>query len=204
MGKDCVPKVDGYWILKQKTFEKCGAFGEEFDPTNVREDACCVRKDCLVFCVEQCYRFVIAYYIPKREDDPLQVLCPFIGVMEKEYDEYAKFKGFTLNVVGANTNATYKFYATDYKKQCVKCAAYTVSQPLGNFNWFAPREQTGATGTMVSCDKCEDVELPQTVAHGKAKRIRAGEVCQALRDCECLDLTAFTRALQEMPVCDYC
>jgi hypothetical protein len=203
MGKDCVPKVDGYWILKQKTFEKCGAFGPEFDPANVREDACCVKKDCFVFCVEQCYRFVIAFYIPKREDDPLQVLRPFIDVIEKQYDECGNFKSFVLNMVGANANSTYKFYATDYKKECVKCAKYTLIQPLGNFEWFQPRAGTGGTGT-IPCDKCEDEDLPQAVAHGSAKRLRQGEVCKALRDCECLDLTAFTHAIQDYPVCTYC
>lgn len=205
MGKDCVPKVDGYWLLKQKTFDKCGAFGPQLDHANIRQDPCCVKKDCFVFCVEQCYRFIIAFYIPKRESDPLTVLRPFIGVFDKEYDDCGNFKKFVLYVVGANTNATYKFYPVDYSKKCVKCAKYTAFQPTGNHDWFQPRTGTGGTGT-IECDKCNfDLEfLPQSVAHGTAKRIKQRKVCKALRDCECLDLTAFTRALEDVPVCSYC
>ncbi len=208
MGKDCVPKVDGFWLLKQKTFDKCGIFNTTLvDPSNIRQDPCCVKKDCFVFCVEQCYRFVLAFYIPKSDTDPLAVLQPFIGVFDKEYDECGNFRQFVLYVVGANTNATYKFYAVDYKKKCVKCAKYVCMQPVGNWDWFQPRLGTGMTGTK-ACDKCDDPQttplLPQAVCHGSAKRIKQRRVCQALRDCECLDLTAFTNALAEQSPCDFC
>lgn len=204
MGKDCVPKVDGYWLVKQKAFDKCGAFGPLLDHSNIRADPCCVKKDCYVFCVEQCYRFVIAFYIPKKEvGDPLAVLRPFIGVFDKEYDDCGNFSKFVLYVVGANTNATYKFYPVDYTKKCVKCAKYTAFQPTGNYDWFQPRAGT-ETGTFIDCDKCVDEFLPQSVAHGTAKRIKQRKVCKALRDCECLDLYAFTRALEDQSPCDYC
>ncbi len=214
MGKDCVPKVDGYWLLKQKTLEKCGVFGSEDDPSSIRGDPCCVRKDCFVFCVEQCYRFVIAFYIPKSSSDPLGKLQPLIGVFDKEYDECGNFRQFVLYVVGGDSNSTFRFYPVEYKKKCVKCMKYTVTRPVGNFNWFYPQREgvyvptdpNGPTGPQKSCDKCvnEDLLLPQAVAHGSAKRIKQRKVCKALRDCECLDLTAFTHALEDLPPCDYC
>lgn len=205
MGKDCVPKVDGFWLLKQKTLEKCGAFGADYDPSSIRGDPCCVRKDCFVFCVEQCYRFIIAFYIPKSSTDPLADLQPLIGVFDKEYDECGNFRQFVLYVVGGDTNSTFRFYPVEYKKKCVKCMKYSVTRPLGNFKWFAKETGTGGTGT-ITCDKCvdEDLQLPQAVAHGSAKRIKQRKVCKALRDCECLDLTAFTQALEDLPPCDYC
>ena len=204
MGKDCVPKVDGYWLLKQKTFEKCGALGNPIDPSSIRADPCCVRKDCYVFCVEQCYRFVIAFYIPKSDTDPLASLQPLIGVFDKEYDECGSFRQFVLYMVGGDTNSTFRFYPVDYKKKCVKCMKYTATRPLGNAAWFLPRSPTAGTGPL--CDKCdnEDLLLPQAVAHGSARRIKQRKVCKALRDCECLDLTAFTRALEDLPPCSYC
>lgn len=214
MGKDCVPKVDGYWLLKQKTFDKCGIFGPAIDPSSIRADPCCVRKDCFVFCVEQCYRFVMFYYIPKSESDPYRNLQPLIGVFDKEYDECGNFRQFVLYLVSAETNTTFKMYPVGYKKKCVKCFKYIATRPTGNFNWFYPQREgtydpfnpNGPTGVQKDCDKCdlEDVPLPQAVAHGSAKRIKQRKVCKALRDCECLDLTAFTRALEELPPCEYC
>ncbi len=205
MGKDCVPKVDGYWILKQKTFEKCGAFGPTgVHSQDIQQDPCCVRKDCYAFCVEQCYRFIVAFYIPKKEDDPLENLMfqPLIGVFDKEYDACGDFRQWVLYIVGSGDNSTYKFYAVDYKKKCVKCAKFTSFKPLGNFSWFQPQTD-GSTGTK-SCNKCVDKFLPQGVSHGTAKRIKQTKVCKALRKCECLDLGAFRQALQEISPCDYC
>lgn len=205
MGKDCVPKVDGYWIIQKKTFEKCGAFG----PTgtnghdDLRNDPCCARKDCYAFCVEQCYRFVIAFYIPKKEDDPLEILMvqPLIGVFDKEYDECGNFKKWVLYIVGSRDNTTYKFYPIKYKGKCVKCFKFIGTKPTGNFDWFEPRT---VNSVQISCDKCVDQFLPQAVCHGGAKRIKQTKVCKALRKCECLDLLAFRNALLEQPPCDYC
>jgi len=205
MGKDCVPKVDGYWLINQKTFEKCGAFGPTgtVDHNDIRQDPCCVRKDCYAFCVEQCYRFIVAFYIPKKEDDPLEYLMvqPLIGVFDKEYDECGNFKQWVLYVVGSKDNATYKFYPIGYKKKCVKCFKFTSFKPTGNFSWFEPRTIDGVT---IPCDKCQSKFLPQAVSHGTAKRIKQGKVCKALRKCECLDLNSFRQALLDVPVCDYC
>jgi len=205
MGKDCVPKVDGYWVVKQKTLEKCGAFGPEPEPNTSRQDTCCVRKDCYLFCVEQCYRFITAFYIPKKSDDELEPLMkrPLIGVFDKVYDRVGKFKGWELYVVNSLTNATYKLYAVDSKGECVKCAKYISFQPNGNFDWFQPRFETGNTGAFKDCNKCEETQLPQAVAHGTAKRIKQRDVCKAIRDCECLDLSAFTRAIEEFAPCCY-
>lgn len=208
MGKDCVPKVDGYWLVKSKTFEKCGAFASDhLDHHDTRQDPCCVRKDCYAFCVEQCYRFIVAFYIPKKHPDPLEHLMyqPLIGVFDKEYDECGNFRQWVLYVVGSDTNTTFKFYPVGYKNKCVKCAKFTSFQPTGNFNWFYPaREDGSSTGSQKSCSKCEDKFLPQAVCHGTAKRIKQRKVCKALRKCECLDLGAFRTALLEVPPCDYC
>ena len=205
MGKDCVPKVDGYWLLKQKTFEKCGPFGEVNEHHSTRQDPCCVRKDCYLFCIEQCYRFVVAFYIPKKEDDPLEPLMdrPLIGVWDKEYDECGNFRQWVLYLVSSISNTTYKVYPIDYKKKCVKCAKYTAFSPVGNFDWFVPRPGT-ETGTIKDCNKCEDQFLPQSVAHGTAKRIKQHEVCKEIRKCECFDLRTFTRAIEDYMPCDSC
>jgi len=203
MGKDCVPKVDGYWLIKNKTFEKCGAFGlKDVHHDDSRQGPCCVRKECYAFCVEQCYRFVVAYYIPKKEDDPLECLMvqPLIGVFDKEYDECGNFKQWVLYLVGSGDNSTYKFYPIAYKKKCVKCFKFTSFKPTGNFHWFQPR---GGENDTISCDPCGDKFLPQAVCHGTAKRIKERKVCKALRKCECLDLNTFRQALLQIPPCDY-
>lgn len=215
MGKDCVPKVDGYWLVKEKTFEKCGAFAtDHLDHHDTRQDPCCVRKDCYAFCVEQCYRFVVAFYIPKKHDDPLEKLMyqPLIGVFDKEYNECGDFRQWVLHVVGSRDNSSYKFYPVSYKKKCVKCMKFSSFKPLGNFEWFYPQREgvydpastAGPIGPQKSCSKCEDKFLPQAVSHGTAKRIKQRKVCKALRKCECLDLGAFRTALMEIPPCDYC
>src|SRR3990170_1159906 len=128
MGKDYVPKIDGYWLFKQKTLDACGAFGVlDTQTQNGRKklNACCVQKDCFVLCVEQCYRFVIVHFIPKSRDDVVATYPPLLGVWDKEC--CGGEEQWVLTLVSGNTNATFKLTPVAYKgkgDKCVKCLRY--------------------------------------------------------------------------------